>query len=47
LAPLFALISGIVLSFTYYKKQNLVLTATINAAMKLGYIGLIAGFIFR
>jgi len=47
LAPLFALISGIVLSFTYYKKQNLVLTATINAAMKLGYIGLMAGFIFR
>jgi membrane protease YdiL (CAAX protease family) len=47
LAPLFALLAGIVLSFTYYKKQNLILTITINAAMKLAYVGLMAGFVFR
>ena len=42
-----AIIMGIVLSFTYYKKQNLVLTTTINAAAKLAYIGLVASFILR
>lgn len=47
LAPVFALISTIVLSLTYYKKQNLILTISINAAMKLSYVGLVAGFIFR
>ena len=47
LAPLFALILGTVLAFTYYKKQNLVLTITINATAKLAYVGLMAAFIFR
>jgi membrane protease YdiL (CAAX protease family) len=47
LAPLFGLLNGIVLAVTYHKKQNLLLTITINAASKLVYIGLIAGFIFR
>lgn len=47
LVPLFALASGLVLSYVYYKKQNLLLTITLNAATKLVYIGLMAGFIFR
>jgi membrane protease YdiL (CAAX protease family) len=47
LAPLFALLAGAVLSLTYYKKQNLVLTTTINAAMKLTYLGLLASFTLR
>ncbi|HEY8999170.1 MAG TPA: CPBP family intramembrane glutamic endopeptidase [Candidatus Saccharimonadales bacterium] len=47
LVPLFALLSGIVLSFTYYKKQNLLLTITINAMSKLAYIGLLATFTLR
>ena len=47
IVPLFALLLGTVLSFTYYKKQNLLLTITINAAAKLTYIGLLASFIFR
>lgn len=41
------LILGAVLSFTYYKKQNLILTTAINAAAKLTYLGLVAGFILR
>lgn len=47
LVPLFALILGSVLSATYYFKQNLVLTITMNLTAKLVYIGLMAGFIFR
>jgi membrane protease YdiL (CAAX protease family) len=47
IAPLFALILGAVLSFTYYKKQNLVLTMAINAMCKLAYVGLLATFVFR
>jgi membrane protease YdiL (CAAX protease family) len=47
LTALFALIAGIVLSTTYYFKQNLVLTTTINACMKLTYVGLIATFIMH
>ncbi|HTB48992.1 MAG TPA: CPBP family intramembrane glutamic endopeptidase [Verrucomicrobiae bacterium] len=47
LAPLFALLLGSVLAFTYYKKQNLVLTFTINALAKLSYVALMASFIFR
>lgn len=47
LVPLFALLSGAVLSITYYKKQNLILTVAINAMMKLTYVGLLAAFIFR
>lgn len=47
LVPLFALLSGAVLSFTYYKKQNLLLTITINAMSKLAYIGLLATFTLR
>jgi membrane protease YdiL (CAAX protease family) len=46
LAPVFALISGIVLSFVYYKKQNILLTFVLNATMKLTYVGLLASFIF-
>jgi membrane protease YdiL (CAAX protease family) len=42
-----ALVMGAVLSFVYYQKQNLILTTTINAAAKLTYIGLVAGFILR
>ncbi len=42
-----ALLLGATLSFTYYKKQNLILTTTINAAAKLAYIGLVATFILR
>ena len=42
-----AIIMGGVLSFTYYKKQNLLLTTTINAAAKLTYIGLVSAFILR
>jgi membrane protease YdiL (CAAX protease family) len=47
LAPLFALILGSVLSITYYFRQNLVLTGTINLATKLAYVGLVAAFVFR
>jgi membrane protease YdiL (CAAX protease family) len=47
LAPLFSLILGTVLSYTYAKKQNLLLTGTINALAKLTYIGLMASFVFR
>jgi membrane protease YdiL (CAAX protease family) len=47
LSPLFGLILGLALAATYYKKQNLILTITINAATKLAYVGLIAGFIFH
>jgi membrane protease YdiL (CAAX protease family) len=47
MTPLIGLIAGIVLATTYYKKQNLILTMTINISMKLAYVGLIAGFIFR
>ena len=47
LAPLFSLLLGAVLAFTYYKKQNLVLTSTINILAKLTYIGLMASFVFR
>lgn len=47
LAPLFSLILGATLAYTYAKKQNLVLTFTINALTKLTYIGLMAGFVFR
>jgi membrane protease YdiL (CAAX protease family) len=42
-----AVVIGATLSYTYYKKQNLVLTTTMNAVAKLGYLGLVAGFIFR
>ncbi len=47
LVPLFALLSGAVLGFTYYKKQNLMLTITINVMSKLAYIGLLATFTLR
>jgi membrane protease YdiL (CAAX protease family) len=47
LAPIFAAILVTVLSITYYKKPNLVLSGTINLLTKLTYIGLMASFIFR
>lgn len=47
LAPLFALILGAVLCLTYYLKQNLVLTGVLNLATKLGYIFLMAAFVFK
>lgn len=43
----FACISGGVLSTIYYAKQNLILTTTANAVMKLTYLGLLATFTFR
>jgi membrane protease YdiL (CAAX protease family) len=46
-APVFALLVGAVLALTYYRKQNLLLTMTINALSKLAYVGLMASFIFR
>ncbi|HEY5441944.1 MAG TPA: CPBP family glutamic-type intramembrane protease [Candidatus Saccharimonadales bacterium] len=42
-----ALLMGGVLSFVYYKKKNLLLTFTLNAAAKLTYIGLVAAFVLR
>jgi membrane protease YdiL (CAAX protease family) len=42
-----AMLMGGVLSFVYYKKQNLLLTFALNAAAKLVYTGLVAGFILR
>jgi membrane protease YdiL (CAAX protease family) len=47
LAPLFMLIMGPVLAFTYYKRNNVILTMAINAAAKLAYVGLMAAFVFR
>jgi membrane protease YdiL (CAAX protease family) len=47
LTPLFALIMGIVLAATYYKKPNLILAIGVNITAKLAYIGLLAGFVFR
>jgi membrane protease YdiL (CAAX protease family) len=47
LSPFVSLIAGAVLAFTYYKKQNLILTMTINISMKLAYVGLIAGFVIK
>lgn len=47
LAPLVALLYGAVLCFTYYKKQNLILTTAINAMAKLAYIGLLATFTIK
>ncbi len=47
LVPVVALIEGTVLCFTYYKKQNLLLTTAINAMSKLAYVGLIATFTLR
>lgn len=42
-----SLLTGAVLAFVYYKKQNLLLTTTINVASKLVYVGLVAAFILR
>lgn len=47
LTPLFGLIMGTTLAVIYYKKQNLILTISVNAAAKLTYVGLMATFIFR
>jgi membrane protease YdiL (CAAX protease family) len=47
MSPFVSLIAGIVIAFTYYKKQNLLLTMTINISMKLTYVGLIAGFVIK
>jgi membrane protease YdiL (CAAX protease family) len=47
LTPLFALAAGAVLAATYYKKQNLILTTTINATLKLTYLGLLATFVLH
>jgi len=47
LPAVFALLSGTVLSTIYYFKQNLVLTTTANAVMKLSYLGLLATFVLR
>ncbi|HVV26274.1 MAG TPA: CPBP family intramembrane glutamic endopeptidase [Candidatus Saccharimonadales bacterium] len=42
-----AVLMGGSLAFVYYKKKNLLLTMTLNAAAKLVYIGLVASFILR
>jgi membrane protease YdiL (CAAX protease family) len=42
-----AILFGASLSFVYYKKKNLLLTFTLNAAAKLTYIGLVASFVLR
>ena len=42
-----SLLTGAVLAYVYYKKQNLLLTTTINVASKLVYVGLVAAFILR
>ncbi|HUA13302.1 MAG TPA: CPBP family intramembrane glutamic endopeptidase [Candidatus Sulfotelmatobacter sp.] len=42
-----ALIMGGVLSFTYYKRKNIILTFTINATAKLIYIGLVVSFVLK
>ena len=47
LPAVMALLSGSVLSLTYYKKQNLILTTTINATTKLVFIGLLATFVLK
>jgi membrane protease YdiL (CAAX protease family) len=47
LAPLFALLMTPVLAFTYYKRNNVILTMAINSMAKLTYIGLLASFVFR
>jgi membrane protease YdiL (CAAX protease family) len=47
LAPLFSFILGVVLSYAYAKKQNLILSGFINLSAKLTYVGLMASFIFR
>lgn len=47
LGPLFGLLMGAVLSFIYFKKQNLLLTITVNAMSKLAYIALLATFVLR
>lgn len=47
LAPLFSLILGLALAFIYYRKQNIILTFTLNAISKLAYIGLITVFILH
>jgi membrane protease YdiL (CAAX protease family) len=46
-ASVFGLLLGVVLAITYYKKQNLILTITINASTKLAYIAVLATFVFR
>jgi membrane protease YdiL (CAAX protease family) len=47
LSPVFGALLGTSLAIVYYKKQNLLLTITINAATKLTYIGLVAIFVLR
>lgn len=47
LPVVFAVLSGAVLSGVYYFKQNLVLTTTLNAVMKLSYLGLLATFVLH
>lgn len=47
LPVVFAVIAGAVLSTIYYYKKNLVLTTTVNVAMKLLYVGLLATFVLR
>jgi membrane protease YdiL (CAAX protease family) len=47
LSLLYGLLAGVVLSTTYSKKPNLVLTFTINAASKLLFVGLLASFVIH
>ncbi|HEX8182292.1 MAG TPA: type II CAAX endopeptidase family protein [Candidatus Saccharimonadales bacterium] len=45
--PVLGAILGIVLAAVYYKKQNVLLTISVNAAAKLTYIGLVAVFVLQ
>jgi membrane protease YdiL (CAAX protease family) len=47
LTPLFGLIASSVLCFSYYKRQNLMLTMTANMLSKLTYIGLMTAFVLH
>lgn len=47
LPVVFALISGATLSAVYYFKPNIVLTSTLNATMKLTYLGLLVTFVLH
>ncbi len=47
LPAVFAAVAGLTLSAIYAFKQNLVLTTTANAVMKLTYLGLMATFVLR
>lgn len=46
-SPIFGVVLSAVLVIIYHRKQNILLTLTVNAASKLTYIGLVAIFVLR